>query len=209
VTESYDPDARDYRLQVELDVQDTARSLHDLVGRFRGPRIEQRISASVPHGVVITHDGRLLYAYATDEATLQAARSAIEDALRGDGVRASVRVSHWDDGIDEWRQTDPPLAANAKRAADETEHNAETVETRMLVASSGKMVRAELEQSMLGWADELGIECKIVEHPHLLTTQVGFTVTGRKRKIDEFSQGLAAEEYATTRTERAVMLSPL
>jgi hypothetical protein len=62
---------------------------------------------------------------------------------------------------------------------------------------------------MLDWADKLGLQCQIVEHPHLLTTQVAFTVTGPKRKIDEFSEGLNAEEVATMRTERAVMLSPL
>ena len=43
----------------------------------------------------------------------------------------------------------------------------------------------------------------------LLTTQVAFTVTGPKRKIDEFAQGLNADELATIRAERAVMLSPL
>jgi hypothetical protein len=53
------------------------------------------------------------------------------------------------------------------------------------------------------------VQCKVFEHPHLLKTQVGFTVTGPKRKLDEFAQGLKAEERAIVRTERAVMLSPL
>ncbi len=209
MTEHYDPDERDCRLQVELDVGDTARSLDGLLGRLRGPGIDRQIEERVSHDVVITHDGKLLFAYAADEATLRTARSAIEDVLRGDGVRASMRVSHWDERCDAWRQTDPPPAAEEQGAEGADERDAETIETRMLVASSGKMVRAELEQSMLSWADELGITCEIVEHPHLLTSQVGFTVTGPKRKLDEFSQGLTAEEQATIRTERAVMLSPL
>ncbi len=209
MTESFDPDERDYRLQVELDVEDTVRSLHGLLGRLRGPSVDRQIEERLAHDVVITHDGKLLFAYAAAEGTLRVARSAIEDVLRADGVHASMRVSHWDERRDVWRQTDPALGADAKRAEDAAERDAETVETRMLVASSGKMVRAELEQSMLNWADELAVECKIVEHPHLLTTQVGFTVTGPKRKLDEFSQGLRAEEHATIRTERAVMLSPL
>jgi hypothetical protein len=62
---------------------------------------------------------------------------------------------------------------------------------------------------MLNSAVELGIDCKIVEHPHLLTTQVGFTVTGSKRKVEEFAQGLTAEERATFRIDTAVMMSPL
>jgi hypothetical protein len=209
VTESYDPDERDWRLQVELDVGNATHSLRDLVGRLRGPSIDRQIEERVSHDVVITHNGKLLFAYAAAEGTLRAARSAIEDVLRGDGVRASMRVSHWDERLDAWRQTDPPPTETEKTAEDAAERDAETVETRMLVASLGKAVRAEFEQSMRRWADELGIECEIVEHPHLLTSQAGFTVTGPKRKLDEFSQGLAAEEYATIRTERVVMLSPL
>ena len=95
------------------------------------------------------------------------------------------------------------------RIEDAADHDAEAIETRTMVASAGKLIRAQLEQSMRDWADRLGVECKIVEHPHLLTTQVGFTVTGPRRRIDEFAQGLAAEERATIRTETAVMLSPL
>lgn len=209
MTESYDPDERDWRLRAELDVADTAGALHRLLGRFRGPSIDREIAAKVSDQVVITHDGNTLFAYATDEAKLHAARSAIEDVLRADGVAASMRVGVWDERLDAWRQTDPPLTAGEQRAAETAARDAEAVETRMLVASAGKQVRGELEPSMLRWADELGVECKIVEHPHLLATQVGFTITGPRRKLDEFAQGLAAEEAATIRTERAVMLSPL
>jgi hypothetical protein len=38
---------------------------------------------------------------------------------------------------------------------------------------------------------------------------VAFTVTGPRRKLDEFAEGLRAEELATMRAERTVMLSPL
>jgi hypothetical protein len=83
-------------------------------------------------------------------------------------------------------------------------------DSRTLVATVGREVREEFEQSMRNWADELGIRCEIIEqHPHLLNEQVAFTITGPARKLDEFAGGLAAEERATIRTERAVMLSPL
>ena len=62
---------------------------------------------------------------------------------------------------------------------------------------------------MREWAEKLGLKCEVIEHPHLLTTQVAFTVIGSKRKVDEFADGLRAEELATMRTERAVMMSPL
>jgi hypothetical protein len=38
---------------------------------------------------------------------------------------------------------------------------------------------------------------------------VGFTVTGPKRKLDEFSEGVKAEEWMTIRTETQVMLGPI
>ena len=92
-----------------------------------------------------------------------------------------------------------------KQAA--VERDGETVETRTLIATSGKTVRGTLEQSMVEWAEKLGVECTIIEHPHLLTTQVGFTVTGPRHKLDEFSQGLKAEETTTIRSENSVILS--
>lgn len=200
---------QDWRMEAELDVAEARGALHDLIGRLRGPDMVKEIEATVPRDVVITHDGKLLFAYAADEATLAAARSAIEGVLQRDGIGASVRVSYWDDELEKWRQTDPPLSAQEQQLEDAAERDADAIETRTLVVSSGKMIRVEFEQSIREWADRLGLECSIVEHPHLLTTQLAFTVTGPKRKIDEFSRGLRAEEWATIRTEGSVMLSPL
>jgi hypothetical protein len=75
------------------------------------------------------------------------------------------------------------------------------------VASSGKLLRVELEQSMLDWAQRLGIECSIVEHPHLLTTQVAFTVTGPRQKLQEFSRGLTEGELTSIRAENWLTVS--
>ncbi len=200
---------QNWRLKAELDTADTRSALDHLLGRVRRPDVEQEAGAAVGHDVVITHDGKLLFAYAETESALAGARIAIESVLRSDGVGASICVSHWDEQLDEWRQTDPPLTGEAKRIDDAAVRDAEAIETRTMVASSGKYIRAEFEQSLRDWADKLGLECTLVEHPHLLTTQVAFTVTGHKRKVDEFAQGLKAEEHATMRTERAVMMSPL
>jgi len=104
---------------------------------------------------------------------------------------------------------DPPLSGEAKRAEEASERDAQRVESRTMVASTGRSIRAEVEQTMREWAEKLGLDCEVIEHPHLLTNQVAFTVTGPKRKIDEFAEGLRAEEVATMRTEREVMLSPL
>ncbi len=198
-----------WRLKAELDAVDTRGTLDHLLGRLRGPDVVREVGAAVPHDVVITHDGKLMFAYAETESVLTAARAAIEGVLRRDGIKASIWVSHWDEQLDEWRQTDPPLTSDEKRIDEAAERDAEALETRTMVASAGKLIRASFDQTMLDWAEKLGLQCKIIEHPHLLTSQVAFTVTGPRRKINEFAQGLKAEEVATMRTERAVMLSPL
>ena len=92
---------QDWRLEGELAVGDARGALHELVGRFRGPDVVREIEAAVPHQVVITHDGRRLFAYAADETTLAAARAAIEGVLNSDGIDASMRVSRWDDEREE------------------------------------------------------------------------------------------------------------
>jgi hypothetical protein len=200
---------QDWRLEAELNVSDVRRGLRDLVGHLRDPQLVKEIESEVPHDVVITHDGSLLFAYAANKTVIDGARRAVGDVLRHDGVNAHMRVSYWNDELDCWRQTDPPPTAQQKQLQDASDRASEAVEMRTLVASSGKLIRAEFEQTMTNWADKLDLRCAVVEHPHLLTTQVAFTVTGPKRKIDEFSEGLKAEELATIRTERQVMLSPL
>lgn len=205
----YGGDEKDWRLRAELHVAQPRDSLHALVARFRGSDAVRDARSAVPHDVVITHDGSELFAYAADESLLASARSAIEHALREDGVDARIRVSHWDDALDDWRQTDPPPSAGEQPAQQAAERSAEAMQTRTVVASAGKLVRSEFEQSLRAWAERLGVQCEVVEHPHLLATQVAFTVTGPRRKVDEFVAGVRAEEAATIRTERAVMLSPL
>jgi hypothetical protein len=200
---------QDWRLRADLGAAYSSGALDQLLRRVRGSDVVKEIDSVVTNDVVITHDGEFLFAYAADEAALGAARSAIENVLRQDNVNPSIIVSHWDDDLDEWRQTDPPLSGDAERVADAARRTAEAVETRTMVASAGKEIRAEFEQSMVNWAQELGLGCEIIEHPHILTTQVAFSVTGPKRKVDEFAQGLRAEEIATLRTDQTVMMSPL
>jgi hypothetical protein len=200
---------QDWRLKVELEAADGGKTLDRLLGRVRSPEVVDEVGTAVPHDVAITHDGNQLFAYAATREASATARRAIEAVLRREGLAGDVYVSHWDTKFDEWLQVDPPLSGDAKHAEEAIEHDAEQVESRTMVASTGKAIRAEVERTMRDWADKLGLECEVIEHPHLLTTQVAFTVTGPKRKIDEFAEGLRAEELATMRTERAVILSPL
>ena len=59
------------------------------------------------------------------------------------------------------------------------------------------------------WSDPIDAGRPAREPAFAVILQVCFTVTGPKRKIDEFADGLRGEQRATIRTERAVMASPL
>lgn len=201
-------DDQGWRLRTTVEGAGDHGVLDRVLGRFRGPGLADEVTSAVADDVVVTHDGSLLFAYAATEPALTAARSAIEGVLATDGLSASLVVSRWDEGRDEWVQTDPPPAegeaAGAASAADE-----DAVETRTMVAVAGRSIRVEFEATMLAWAERLGLKCEIVEHPHLLSTQVAFTLTGPRRRINEFAQGLSAEGASTMRSEREVLISPL
>jgi hypothetical protein len=200
---------QDWRLTAELQVTDRRGALERLLGRVREPEIVEEIETALPHDVVVTHDGNLLFAYASSEEEIGQARRVIEEILRRDGIDARIVLSHWDEELDEWRQVDPPPAGEEARREQAAARDGDTVETRTLVASAGNLVRGSFEQSLLAWAEELGIKCTIAEHPHLLTTQVLFTCTGPRRKIDEFARGVKAEGTATLRADGVLMLNPL
>lgn len=200
---------QDWRLKVECDRQPSRPELDSLVESVRGLDVAAEGGEAVGHDVVLTHDGNVLFAYAATRGAAENARTAIKAVLDRDGVAARATLSHWDDSRDQWRQVDPPPTEVEASAEEAVERDAEETESRTLVISSGKMVRAEVEQTMREWAAKLGLDCDVIEHRHLLTTQVAFTVTGPRRKVDEFAAGLRAEEVSTLRSERMVMLSPL
>jgi hypothetical protein len=199
---------QDWRLTAELDASDKRGALDRVLARVRGPDVVEELEKALPHDVVITHDGKMLFAYAASELAIEAARRVIEQVLQRDAVAANIVVSHWDDQLDEWRQVDPPLSAEQARSDAAAELDAEALETRTLVASAGNLIRSSFEQSLLDWAQKQGLEVAVAEHPHLLSTQVLFTVTGPKRKIDEFERALRAEGTAFLRADAILTVSP-
>lgn len=198
-------DDQNWRLRADPGTAEAERSAEDLLGRVRGHDGAEGSDPDVPSDVVITHDGSRLFAYAASEAAIGVVRSAVQFHA----PQASIVISHWDDQLDEWLQVEPALTGEASQAEQVRERDEETVETRTLISSAGKLIRTELEQSMQRWADQLGLQLSLQEHRHLLTYQVLFEVTGPRRKLDEFAAGLKAEEVATLRSERGVMLSGL
>jgi hypothetical protein len=199
----------DWRLQAELELERPGGVVRDLIGRFRDPGVVKDVQAEVPHDVVLSHDGELFFAYAPSREILDATREAIEGVLARDGVEARITVSHWDEETDRWRQVEPPPSAEQERAQESAGARDTAIETRTMVASSGNIVRTEFEQTMLAGARRLGLECNVVEHPRFLTTQIAFTVTGPRRKIDEFAQDLRSEGVAMLRTDEWLVASPI
>jgi len=205
-----DSGEKDWRLQARIGQDEARERLRDLLARLRGPDVVDDVKDSVGDDVVITHDGGTLYGYAAREPSIRAAREAIVAVLAREGVEAEeVRLSRWDAEHEQWRQVDPPMSEVTREALAREDRVGGAVETRTLVATAGRLVRGEFEQSMATWAEKLGLRCEIVEHPHLLTTQVAFTVTGPKERVDEFAGGLRAEGWTYVRTETGVMLNPL
>ena len=199
---------QDWRLTAELDASDKRGALDRVLARVRGPDVVEELEKALPHDVVITHDGKMLFAYAASELAIEAARRVIEQVLQRDAVAAKIVVSHWDEQRDEWRQVDPPPSAEQARSEAAAELDAEALETRTIVASAGNLIRSSFEQSLLDWAQKQGLEVTVAEHPHLLSTQVLFTLTGPKRKIDEFERALRAEGTATLRADAILIVSP-
>jgi hypothetical protein len=199
---------QDWRLTAELDASDKRGALDRVLARVRGPDVVEELEKALPHDVVITHDGKMLFAYAASELAIEAARRVIEQVLQRDAVAAKIVVSHWDEQLDEWRQVDPPPSAEQARSEAAAELDAEAPETRTIVASAGNLIRSSFEQSLLDWAQTQGLEVTLAEHPHLLSTQVLFTLTGPKRKIDEFERALRAEGTATLRADAILIVSP-
>ena len=193
--------AEDWRLSAHVGGLDAHPDpVLSLIHRHRHSKLLSDLDAAVSERVVITHDGERLFAYAPDREAIEAAGRAIETALSEDGVQVELTLSRWDRGVDEW--VDPNAAAPSSGPVGGEQ-------SRTLVALVGKEIRGEFERSLERYASELGIACTITEHPHLLSSQVSFTIVGTPRKLDEFAAGLAAEERQTIRTERAVMSSPL
>jgi hypothetical protein len=74
--------------------------------------------------------------------------------------------------------------------------------------TSGRMVRKWFETTVADEARALGVGLSIVEHPHLLTTQIAFTLTGPSDKVDAVIADLRDRAGAATRLETGY-LTPL
>jgi hypothetical protein len=196
------PADQDWRLEIDLAVDSTGGALRRLIG-IRPSKIANSLKDALPQDVVLTHERNLLFAYAASDTALIGVRHAIEGALRRENLNARICVCHWDGVAEIWHQTDPPIAE------DERLEEAKTLETRTLVVDVGRLISPSFKRTMLDWTNAHGIECTVGEHPHLLTTQLAFTVTGPSRKLDRFSLELQTQCQSITRAEEAIRHNPM
>ncbi|HXB15096.1 MAG TPA: hypothetical protein VNV44_05060 [Solirubrobacteraceae bacterium] len=199
-----DPDERDWRLSGDLADGASGGYLQGLIAGRREAHAADDAQQAVGQDVVITHDGNRLFAYAASRQAIEDTRTKLQAALAHDGIETALALSTWSEAHDAWIDPDVPPPPPSGGPA-----GAGPPATRTYVATLGRWVREEVEQSLSSWAAHLGVSCEIVEHPHLLSSQVAFTVTGPAEKLDQFAAAMKAEERATIRTETAVMASPL
>ena len=194
----------DWRLCAHLQGDGPGAKPHGIVGRFRDPKVVRDAERAVGPDVHLTHDGTTLFAYASDRAALDAAREAIVGAIESDGLSADVTVSRWDDEAGDWAQVDPPLDDASREAREQAVRDGQAPTTQTFVVQVGREVRPRFEQSVREWAERLGVECELVEHPHLLQTQVAITVSGPARAVQEFRGSLGADEWQTIRSAESL-----
>jgi hypothetical protein len=204
---------QDWRLRLDLD---ESTDLDGLLSRVRDhpDHLEGETKAALSDDVVLTHDGDTFFAYAVKERAIDDARDAIETVLRNEQRGGAISVSHWDEGLRAWRQIDPPLTSAQEeqlQKANAAEEGGQAIaagaesETRTVTCVIGKLIRKSFERQMVAFAQEIGLQCAIVEHPHLLSTQVVFNVTGPSSSVDQFARYLKNEARATIRLDAGLM----
>lgn len=197
----------DWRLRVQLHEGGEGARAHGIVSRFRGPQVARDAERAIGGEVHLTHDGSTLFAYARDLVALQAARGALLDAIDSEGLSAQITLSHWEQDVGDWAQVEPPPTDAARADHERALRDAHAPTTQTFVVQAGVAVRESLERSMSEWAQTLGLRCELVEHPHLLATQVAFTVSGPAHAVGQFREGLDAEERRTIRSAETISFS--
>jgi hypothetical protein len=186
--------------------------MHFEVGRRPSP-LYARLRRDLPEQIVLTHDGPRFFLYAVTLEELRAAREAIDRAGGAELFTVPPRIGHWEPQLLIWRQVDPPISEEEARA--QSEHAraerrrrrskrpaAVEPDTQRAVASVvGRLIRKSFEAEMLEVAAALDLHCEIVEHPHLLSTQVVFNLTGAPSDVHRFESTLRSRARATIRVD--------
>ena len=196
-------DDEDWRLRIDFGAK---HDLDVLLARVRdlGAVSADAATSDTNGDGVFTHDGKTFFAYAGSKASLDRARAAIEQGMRATRATGGIVTSRWDQGISEWRQVDPPPTADAgcEVARARSSADADQPEACTTVCDIGKAIRKPFEEQASVFAQNLGLEYSIEEHPHLLSTQVAFTVSGSQKSVSAFVSYLKNEARTSARVGR-------
>ena len=195
-------DDQDWRLRVDID---DPSALHE---RLRGARhFERELEPLIADDVVLSHDDDTVFAYANTSASIEEVRRVVQRQLAEDGLTAEARVAHWDDGSATWLAPGdaPPNQATSPRegAASPEPPVDDPIVTRTYAETSGKLVRHYFENVVAGEAESRGVKLSIVEHPHLLTTQLAFNLTGPSSAVKAVIDAIQTDAGTVTRFESA------
>ena len=193
-------DDQDWRLRVDID---DPSALH---ARLRGAHhFERELDPLIADDVVLSYDDDTVFAYANSSASIEEVRHAVQRQLAQDGLTAETHVAHWDDGSGTWLapgEAPPHRASPVGDASSEPPADGPIV-TRTYVETSGKLVRNYFENVVAGEAKSRGVKLSIVEHPHLLTTQLAFKLTGPYSAVQAVIDAIQSDAGTVTLFESA------
>jgi len=200
-------DDQDWRLRADIS------DAQGLAGRLREARhFDRELEPLISPDVVLSADGEVLFAYANTREAIDETATALRHQLAQESREATLAIWHWDNEGSDWHQVDPPPdpAEVGREHRDDAEEEAReqadaSVETRTVAFTAGKMARNWFETAAADEARELGVALSIVEHPHLLSTQIVFTLTGPTGRVEQVIADMQERAGAATRLETAYL----
>jgi hypothetical protein len=115
-------DTDEWRVEVELDEEQHWDTLWE---RLRTLNLDDEARRRLGHSVLITRDGRRLYAYAWHEQTAREAERTIRDLLEEKGIAGEVQLTRWHPLEDAWKPAVEPLPETSEERSEEFRRHAE------------------------------------------------------------------------------------
>lgn len=179
-------DVRDWRLQA---VFDDAKRVGDVFDRLRGREevLSSEVGGLLPFGVVLTRSGGSLLVYASTKFGIDSARRAIEGVACTAGLKADVRVSHWDGRARVWHQVDLPFSDRERESEEARSREAMRYETREFSFLVGRLDRVRVERLILDFAHRRGLACAVEEERRRFRVLLTFSVSGPAFMLEQFA----------------------